>query len=299
MRSAAGLAALATLGMFAIGAVRAADEAGHVAPASAAQHPPLSWRCLDLRAETLLASAETHICVEKSSAAALGEGWRHPIPPPHATPPADLYLMTVETSLAGRQNAEEIYFDPATGAVFQRSRIRLGAKGNRKSYRLTPAGMRTVRSAPETSKEAAAGESGWTKHEIFEHAVPATGCKVLSEASLLVYLIGIHAWDDGKPLEMCIFSNEHWSLVRAVPEGEREGDYKWQEGGQQREAKKALVVRLESQALGGDDKVEVLGLSGDIRLFVDPVQRRPLAIQGQVPIVGLVNVQLVGVEPVP
>jgi hypothetical protein len=291
----AGLAAVVALATFGAFAARAADEAGHAKVST--RRPPLTWRCLDLRAETLLASAQTHLCVEKSSAAAFGAGWHHPIPPPSVTPPADLYRMTVETSVAGRQNVEEIFFDPATGAVVQRERFRPGAKGNRKTYRLTPAGMRTVRSSPENSKEAAAGESGWTKHEIFEHALPATGCKVLSEASLLFYLIGIHPWDDGKPLEMCIFSNEYWNLVRAVPEGEREGDYKWQEGGQQREAKKALVVRLESQTLGGDEKVELLGLSGDIRLFIDPVQRRPLAIQGQVPIFGLVNVQLVGVEP--
>lgn len=291
---------LGLVALLALPAGLAADDA--IAPPntpvrSLAEPSHLTWQCLDFRAETLLATATTHVCVNPAREADLRASWRHRAQPALPEPIGDLYRMTLDTSVAGRQNQEETFFDPRSMALVQRTRVRLGAKGNRKSYRLTDRALHVLRASPASDTEIAGPEEAWTRHEQSEFPLPPSTCQVLSEASLLLYLASTHDWSAGPPPDLCFFSGKNWNRVLAISEGEKAVESRWLEGGVERQASRAWVIRLEAQALEGEEKVELLGLSGDLSLWVDPVSRRPLMIQGQVPWLGLISVQLVGAVP--
>lgn len=281
----------------------AALAAGYCGAAAGEKNAPttptakLSWRCLDFSAEAVLASATTKVCVEPAKAADLASRWRPSGGPAAPSPEGELLLMTIETDgPLGRKHQDEIFFDPSTLALVQRSRVRLDDKGYRKSYRFQDGAMHMVRTSPATSDEGEGPESGWTKSSTTEVEVPAVEkCRAVSEAALLIYLASHHDWTRPAP-ELCVFANKNWSRVQPVVEGERVVDRTWREGGQEKRARRAVVIRLDARPLDGEDPVELLSLSGNLRLWVDPESRRLLLIQGKAKYVGDIDVQLVAVE---
>lgn len=265
--------------------------------------PAMPWNCLDYRAEHLIFKAATKICVQKASTDDMAV-WNHAgdtrIPalvPPKAG--ARLLELDVQADIVGRKSQERIFFEPESGRVLQRTKIKLGGDPYRKTYRFGAAALEWTRSAPENSAETEQGEAAWTKIEHFSATYPNDrSCSLYSEPVLLLYLAATHDWEARKNLELCMLASQTWSRVEAVSTGLVPFAASYQQNGQTHAVTEARVVLLKARAVGDDhqDPFELMGLRGDIRLFLDPKSGLPLAIRGEMPWLGEVTVHLLEAE---
>ena len=264
---------------------------------------PMPWNCLEYHAEHLIFKAITKLCVKKASTEDMAV-WNHAGDtriPALVTPKAGarLFEFDVQADIVGRKSQERIFFEPDSGRVLQRTKIKLGSDPYRKTYRFGTAALEWTRSAPETNAETAQGETAWTKIEHFSAAYPGDpGCSVYSEPVLLLYLVATHDWEARKNLDLCILANQNWSRVEAISTGLAPFAASYQKNGQTHQVNEARVVLLKARAVGEDhqDPFELMGLRGDIRLYLEPKSGLPLAIRGEMPWLGEVTVHLLEAE---
>lgn len=266
-------------------------------PAPAARQP---FRCLDYRAEQMIFKAKTRICAKKASPGELddwlpaGDPKEPKVPAP--SPGATLLRLDVFADLSGRQSEERTYFEPETGRALQRTKVKLGSDPYRKSYRFGDGALEWTRSAPKSREESERAEPVWSKIENFSAAYPGGGqCRVYSEPILLLYLVAAHDWDQQRSLDFCMFAGKKWSRVEATFAGTRPFAATYLENGHQRQVTETRVVVLKASDASdakGEDPFELLGLRGDIEIYLDPQSGLPLAIQGEMPWLGQVTVRL-------
>ena len=276
-----------------------------LAAAGRPAHPPagggdLPWQCLDFHAEHLIFKAQTRLCAKKADPAAMIP-WL-PAKDPHqpalveAAPGAALFELTVAADIVGRKSEEQMFFEPASGRVLQRTKVKLGDDPYRKSYRFGREALEWTRSAPHNRAETASGENAWTKIENLSAAYPAGAvCRVYSEPVLLLFLAATHDWQAEKKLELCFFASKHWSRVEATSSGREAFRASFERNGQPQEVKEAEVIVLkafDASPEAGGDPFELMGLRGDIRIYLEPESGLPLAIRGEMPWVGEVTVHL-------
>lgn len=268
--------------------------------AEPAPEPVQPWNCLDFRAEQLMLKGTTRICVKKARAEEMRE-WlpasdpKEP-PLPRPTAGARLMKMTVSADLAGRLTEEEVYFEPGSGRTLQRSRVKLGSDPYRKSYRFGESSLDWTRSAPKSREETERAEPAWSKIENLSAPYPQGSlCKVYSEPVLLLYLLAAHDWNSGKNLEFCMFAGKKWNRVEAVSAGLRAFPASFEKNGKPGQASEARVIVLKAtkaSAEQNEEPFELMGLRGDLEIFLDPQSGLPLAIQGEMPWIGQVTVRL-------
>lgn len=262
--------------------------------------PVQPWSCLDFRAEQLMFKGTTRICAKKTRAEEMRE-WlpasdpKEP-PLPQPAPGARLMKMTVKADLAGRLTEEEVYFEPESGRTLQRTRVKLGSDPYRKSYRFGEAGLDWTRSAPRSREETERAEPAWSKIENHSAPYPAGSlCKVYSEPVLLLYLLAAHDWNSGKNLEFCMFAGKKWNRIEAISQGMRAFPARYEKNGQPGQASEARAIVLKAGKASpeeDEDPFELMGLRGDLLIFLDPQSGLPLAIQGEMPWLGQVTVRL-------
>lgn len=272
-------------------------------PATPAAKPaprPQPWSCLDYRAEQLVFKAKTRVCARPARHEELRD-WLPASDPkepslPQSTPGAPLLRLEVDADLSGRLSEEHIFFEPDSGRVLQRTKVKLGSDPYRKSYRYGQGGLEWTRSAPRSRQETERAEPAWSKIENFSAPYPPGGhCRTYSEATLLLYLAAEHDWNSSKTLQLCMFAGKQWSRVEATSTGLRAFDAAYRVDGHERKVSEARVIVLKASQAGaqvGDDPLELMGLRGDLELYLDPQSGLPLAIQGEMPWLGMVTVRL-------
>lgn len=298
MRVAAGrfLPALAALTLLCGGAAPGAAEDVRARPRAARQ----PFRCLDFAAEQLIFKGATRICARRAAASEMEEwlpaGDPHEPKMPALSPGAALVRLDASADLSGRRSEERTFFEPATGRALQRTKVKLGSDPYRKSYRFGESALEWTRSAPKSREEGERSEPAWSKVENLSAPYPGGGqCRVYSEPILLIYLAAAHDWDQQKSLDFCMFAGKKWSRIEASLAGSRPFAARYLENGKERQVEQAKVVVLKASGIGdakGEDPIELLGLRGDIEIFLDPGNGLPIAIQGEMPWLGQVTVRL-------
>ncbi len=267
------------------------------APAPPAKEP---WSCLDFRAEQLIFKAKTRVCARPARHEELRD-WLPASDPkepavPELSPGARLVRLAVNADLSGRLSEEQAFFEPDSGRVLQRTKVKLGGDPYRKSYRFGRQGLEWTRSAPKSRGETERAEPAWSKIENFSAPYPSGGqCRVYSEPALLLYLAAQHDWNAEKKIELCMFAGKQWSRVEAVSTGLKPFDASFVQNGQARKLTEARVIVLKANQTGSgesEDPLELMGLRGNLQLFLDPQSGLPLGIQGEMPWLGLVTVRL-------
>lgn len=255
------------------------------------------WKCLDYSAERFFLRGRAHLCVEAAGREDL-EAWNHSgdrwVPPkPQPSFGEALLELRVEADLAGSQTTDEILFEP-TGRVLQRSKLKLGSEPHRKSFRFGKDGVAWTRNAPKNSEQRDRGEAAWSKIENFSLAYPQGGhCRVFSEPILLLYLAAAHDWNRDQGLDLCFYSSKRWIRVEAKSAGLKAFKATYLRNGQPAETSEARVIVLEASAAGEDrDRFELLGLQGNVKLFLEPESGLPLAVRGRMPWLGEVTIHL-------
>ncbi len=285
------------------------------APGTADENPLPDWQALHFKASKFFLTAHMEVRLEKTPAPLTDsdllsspEG-RTVALPAHAP-----WTIELASSIAGRSSRTLVWFDPQTHSALQRLREKLGSRPYDKLSRFTLDGVYTRRRSPTTDAEADGPATTWSKVETKFEAYrdsspkatddnPSAPCGAVLEATQLLYLLPTLDFEN-PPGNLCVFSDGKLSRVLFEARGKTSIKIDLEEtaaDGSQRRREADVIARcvvVRSQALDNrsQGQLELLGLEGDLEIFVDEAQGLPLEIRGKLPRIGSVQVKLVGVE---
>ncbi len=213
---------------------------------------------------------------------------------------AESYRIDIRTRFLGRDSKVRYWFDPGDARALQRSSHDVSKKRLRhRTYRYTGGGVfsRTLRPG---DGEDDLPYAGWSRIDHRFFAFPSGGSPPVIEAAGLLYLIPagdfrvpgdrqrvrVFTRGEVREVDVAVAAKERIRVdyVEASPAGERAV------GGEV----EALRVAVRPRVGQGDDDdgFKLLGLEGDIDIYLDPRTRVPLLITGRIQVAGRVRLRL-------
>lgn len=264
------------------------------APGSALDPERLRWSRLDYRASkffvTLTAEVEIEVVERAAARAALveppaGEGLQ---------PSADLLRLGIDSRLLGRENRIDLWLEPRTGASLQRRELQRAGRLDRnrvRTYRYAAAGVHRFTRRPVNADELERPPAEWSDADdsydgftlVSEPRLPIT------EPSALFYVLstaGLGARGDA--LDVPVYSKGRLFSVEVLVTSRTRiaADYVVERGGAESRVSgdvDALELTLRSRAVRRGEEapeLELLGLRGDVTVFLDPELRVPIELRG-------------------
>jgi len=277
-------------------------------PTAAASDLPWSW--LVLQASRLGSTATAEVKIQSLAAAdEAPEFLDSPRSEPLPASGAGVQKLSVTTTLfllGGHrvQFENRLWIDPLTRTPLYLVRTRSGLKDYHQRFRFTRQGVFRLQREPASAEEAGRPSEFWT--QIGEHFYPAPPdrelCSKAVETSMLIPLIGALTLERHSAVEpLCVFHKRQFHRVsmHALPIQPISFDYLEKRVGQ--EARRvgtatADGVFIASRPIGsyrGDVEDFIRGGS---RLYLSSEGRIPLAVSGELPLIGRVEMQLRGIH---
>lgn len=203
----------------------------------------------------------------------------------------------------GSETRGKIWFDPRTGSVLQRDRLKPGKKGVRKIYRFARDGAMRIRQEPADRQEARGSPDNWSKvkETFYPYDLAAAKCLFVSDPALLVYLVSAPGYPlAGTARDYCMFFDGALYRTRVIPAGNVSDEVRYTVVSNGEETKTegtrqlaTLVLEVTPLTPGADPSdFELLEVRGDITLFVDETTGLPVRIRGQRRGIGELNIRL-------
>ena len=273
------------------------------AQAADAPSAPLQWKALHYRLSLLFVSAEADVYWRQLSVDELKHDL---VKPDDLTPIAngnEAYEISIRTDNLGRRSDTKLWYRPDL-QVLQMTRHDSGKQHRQKVYRYLPDGFWSFQRSPKDDAEIA-DESRWSEQSTKVVHKPAALKQVpVIEDSMLFQMVSV------LPLRKKGDSYEYYSYINDAVFRNRlevvglrdvEVDYvekfpdhdKWREG-----ERELLLIRVTSTAMDAknQDDFEIMGLKGNLSLYIDPKTGVLVQLSGHVDYLGRVNITLYKVE---
>ena len=210
-------------------------------------------------------------------------------------------LLTLHTRVLSQDSRVRFWFESEDALALQRSELSITKKRKRhRTYRYTDRGVFAHTMTPGEGEENAQHER-WSRVESGFTDYPA-GLEeglVVTEASALLYIVPASDLTSRGETLVHVYSKGTLNQVKLGVKGRErlKVDYVEEAPGGQRQVKgpvEALRVELRPRPPAGESKsnFKLLGLEGDVDLFVDPETRVLLQLAGRVSIAGSVKLRL-------
>ena len=211
------------------------------------------------------------------------------------------YRIDLGTKILGRKSFISLWFDP-DGTAFQRKQTDTGKKHRVKTYRILKNGFYSVQAKPKEDEEELP-PNRWT--DIGEgnnkfNKLPPTGT-IISEPTALYYLVSASPLNKpGDKFEQYIFTKHGiYKLdLNALDYQNIKVKFESNQSGKNNTVYnknfRTLHIRMKGVAIdpATQDDFDLLGLKGDIDLYLDPETRVLVQISGAIDIVGYTNIKL-------
>ena len=241
---------------------------------------PVSWVRLEYRAKKLFFSGEAALEWQSIAPA--------PGPPSAATPSparAGETIRLVLDSAFGREKSElTLSFDPRTGAAIRRTQLQRAEA--LKIYDFDPTGAHYRKLEPGPGQQGLDPEEwGQTYESFYENA---SGLAPAVEPTALLYLLSYAPLRDvGDRWPVLVFSKRQFLPVELELTGTRRAKVDYMAvtsagTSRQQEERRVDVVRLRPVGSAAADDIRLLGLKGEIEMYLDPATRLPLEVRGRV-----------------
>jgi hypothetical protein len=260
----------------------------------------LQWTRLELLARKLFLSARSEVRLEAVPAA---EAAAELIESPQgvAVRPAgpSVLELTIESSGIGGHSTDSVWFNPRSADALQRLKIRHGgSKAYRKAVRFTDQGAFQLRTAPRNSSEARRPHTKWKKVEksFFPHSA-GYGCATVSEPAVLFYMLSARTADESQ--SVCVLSGRQVVPVSIETLGTERVAVDYEEtrnGASERRTGEVEALRVAIRPQAGSEHFELLGLDGDVEIWIEKESRVPVEVHGKISGVGGVKIKLTAVE---
>jgi len=210
---------------------------------------------------------------------------------------AEVLLMTaaIAGEDADRIYRTEVWFFGEDGIALQRIRDKVGAKGNRKTFRYFEDGVHRTRVDPKNRGEAKLPVEQWTRfrEHMFAYDPGQSDCPAVLDPAVLLYAIsaGRFTDDDDKALKVCVFNKTTLFRVQVRETGVEPFQASYTRIGNESQdhvereiaAKRIVLEAVPFPAAKREpDPFEFFEMGGDIEILVDPSSRLPLRISGEV-----------------
>lgn len=215
-----------------------------------------------------------------------------------------LALMKVTSGFLGRDSDTRFWFAPESALVYQRELLEVGKRNRYKAYRFTQDGAWEYRKNPIQGEENKPPEA-WTNIRSELDSYPGWPAdKPVTESAGLFYIVSASSLEKaGDRVEAHVVSKENVYAIdiEVVGTEDLKVDYSRKRGGKADKVKgsvKALHLTMTPIPPEGADpkNFQLLGLEGDVDLWIDIKDRYPLQVEGKVPVAGNVKIRLQSVE---
>ena len=211
------------------------------------------------------------------------------------------YRIDLDTKILGRNSFISLWFDP-DGTAFQRTQTDTGKKHRLKTYRILKNGYYSLQAKPR-EKEKKLPPEMWTDigegKNIFNR-LPPTGT-IITEPTALYYLVSASPLNKpGDKFVQYIFTKHgiYKLELHAIDYQNIEVDFESNQNTRKstiyNDDFRALHIRMNGVAIdpASQGDFELLGLKGDIDLYLDPETRVLVQISGTADIVGYTDIML-------
>ena len=262
----------------------------------------VSWRQLEFRVRKLTMKATTDIewalLPAKDVVAAMMPAAEGVAIEPDGP---QVLRLTMDTTFLGKRSLTDVWIDPRAGQAFQWTKREYEKRARLKSYRFTEEGVYQLRRKPVEGSGDVAEEWPVAK-ELWDEYPAWLGDHVhVSEATALLYIVAAAELDEpGDLVQVPIFSTENLILVdfRVVGVERVKVDYEEVSGGPARQVKETidvLEISIDAGRLGPtstEDNLELMGMKGDVRVFLERESRIPVQLSGRVPVAGRTKIRV-------
>ncbi|MCP3959586.1 MAG: hypothetical protein GY719_17190 [bacterium] len=279
-----------------------------LAPSASAQAPydpgDVGWSRLEFEATKFFITARSAVDLDSRPAAEASSELFAPAEGEKVLTPSGPVTSRIDirTSVLGRDSKVRFWFEPGDARALERSELSLSSKRRRyKTYRYAWPGVHAHTVRPHEGEEDKPHED-WTR--IGDQYIPFPedlNGAVVTEPAALLYAVPAGALNEpGDELVMHVFSRRRVTpvdirvaerkrlrvdYVEATPAGERTVN----------EEVETLRVTLRPRPPEDDTDsggIRLLGLEGDIDLYLEPRTRTPLLVTGKIKIAGRVRLWL-------
>lgn len=265
----------------------------------------VQWERLEFVAKKFFLSARSEVSMDLVPASEAAAQWVRSEEEEGLRPASpELVRITVGSFVLGKEDWETLWSDPRDLTAFGRFKERRGKRGYQKRARFGRGGVFVLRQAPIDDSERGRPSDRWTKVEKFFYPRPVgSTCRVVTESSALFYLVSAAELGAGESREVCIFSGKQGTFPVRITAGELEKmDVAYLErrpGKEAVERKGEVAVRritVRPVGEGNEEELELLGLEGEVTLFLEEGSRVPVRLEGRLSGVGRVAVRLSAVD---
>ena len=262
----------------------------------------LPFERLDFKAKKLLWTATASLAVEVVGQKSASDRLIPVTQGFEATSPT--LRLDVGSGFLGRNSLSEVWLAPGSAQALQRVQTETGKRRRRKIYRFSPRTVFATRITPSESQPDEQDPERWKQKSDTEYPLKIRSVVVTDPSALfLILTTAPDNWLD-RPRVIHTFSKNELHRVQVTSGEPREIPVNYIEVRGQSEtpvrgSRKARVVLLEP--LPGPDgqtgDMQLLGLEGNIQLYLDAETRIPLQISGRIPPAGSVHIKLTRFQP--
>jgi hypothetical protein len=262
----------------------------------------VKWKSLSYKTHVLFFGMNIEVQMNQISLATSKAALLEPKSGQGTMPQTDpTYRLDLDTKILGRNSAISLWFDP-DGSAFQRTQTDTGKKHRVKTYRILENGYYSLQAKPrEDEKELA--PNMWTDRGEGENKfnkLPPAGT-IISEPTALYYLASASPLNKpGDKFEQYIFTKHgiYQLYFRAVDYQNLEVQFEINHSGESEtvydDEYKTLHVKMHGVPIdaSAEDDFDLLGLKGEIDLYLDPKTRVLVQISGSLDIIGYTDIKL-------
>ena len=216
--------------------------------------------------------------------------------------------LTIQTTIDPKfRSPVNIYnrtwFDPTDASALGRVRIRRGEDDFKKNYRFTDQGVFRHRIEPKNKTEALLSPEKWTdtKDDFYSFIPNERECPVVTERSLLIYILSATHRLDKEAVSLCVFGKRQLHRVQIRNKSLHSIRINYTEKSEQSEmytkegTLQALKFAITAEPIepGRDpEKFSLLGFHKNIAIYVDPSNGLPVQVSGAIPSIGKADLKL-------
>lgn len=278
--------------------------AGSSADHSGEPVPGVSWRRLEFQASKLMVKARAHVELSQHDAAQAraelmdrqGQG---------ALAPQDSRVLALEvgSSFLGRHSKASIWLDPVDNAALQREQVETGKRQRVKTYRFCDGSVYSKRVTPRDDSEKSLAPDRWT--HVLEEQLAHDKDQTVIDPAALFYILSVadpKAYAGGQTVSLFSKGKIHSVALRFEAEEELDVDFELlpsvepsigdTSAGPTTVDERVQALRYTLRPGDEADALELLGLEGDLELWIEAERRIPVLVTGKVSPVGRVAVKL-------
>ncbi len=195
------------------------------------------------------------------------------------------------------------WFDPVTLSAMQYVRQRVGLNDAKKTYRFTDKGVFKLTKQPIDKSEIIQLPEKWSavKENFFPHDPEKKSCVNITAPIPVIYLISASKVSDfEKPVTICVFNKTEtiYLDIQKVPAESVQLNYTEIRGDEAIQRNTSIlteVLSLKARSISSGqtmNKFSLVGLQGNIKIYIDPESRVPVQLRGDYRGLGEIKLKL-------